>query len=113
LVPTIATIFIINSKYGIVNEYILNNRLIIFVGKISYALYLFHNSFIFYANYFGNRHINQIITFFLAVIVTKLIEDKIRASQWNMMVEILCCLMFMIFLVALSMYHTPEKWSQQ
>ena len=75
LIPTIGTVLLIKTSIGVINEYFLNNRMMIYLGQISYAMYLFHNSFIFYADlkFFGTRYTNTLISFGISVLVTKMI----------------------------------------
>jgi peptidoglycan/LPS O-acetylase OafA/YrhL len=51
LIPTLATAVLIQAgSESIVNKYILSNPVMVFIGKISYSLYLWHWPFLVYFN---------------------------------------------------------------
>jgi len=55
LAVDLASAFIISSKKGIINEWILGNQLMIFIGKVSYSWYLFHYAFLHVCNFYPNK----------------------------------------------------------
>jgi peptidoglycan/LPS O-acetylase OafA/YrhL len=111
LFPTIGTVLVIRTSIGFVNEILLNNKISLFFGKISYSLYLFHNPFLFYSGFFLSRSVDLGIAFLITLIVTKFIEEKVRVSRWKPMVWILSGIMLFILMIATLIYVYPSKWS--
>lgn len=92
ILPCIFTTLIIHttSQNNIV-KLCLSNKVIVFIGKISYSLYLYHWIFIALAYYItGEKQINNqsiaivtVLTIFFSVLSYYLIEQPIRKSKLN------------------------------
>ena len=69
------------------NEVIFNNKILLYLGKISYSLYLWHLPIIYFSSiYFGKLHaifFTIILTPFFSVISYKYIEEKFRKTIIN------------------------------
>ena len=92
ILPCIFTALIIHttSQNNIV-KLCLSNKAIVFIGKISYSLYLYHWIFIAFAYYItGEKQINNqsiaiviVLTIIFSVLSYYLIEQPIRKSKLN------------------------------
>ena len=92
ILPCIFTALIIHttSQNNII-KLCLSNKAIVFIGKISYSLYLYHWTFIALAYYItGEKQINNqsiaivtVLTIFFSVLSYYLIEQPIRKSKLN------------------------------
>lgn len=92
IIPCVLTALIIHttSQFNIIRLY-LSNKVMVFIGKISYSLYLYHWIFISFAYYItGDKQI-QGTTVFVVVTLTSIfsiisyyvIEQPIRKSKLN------------------------------
>ncbi|WP_418180403.1 acyltransferase family protein [Aliarcobacter lanthieri] len=86
LVPTLGTVFLIYSGLHTKFKFLLTNRLIVFIGLISYSIYLVHWPIIvFYEYIVGNLNINdKFIILFLTLILGyfsyRYIENSFRKT---------------------------------
>lgn len=92
ILPCIFTALIIHTTYqNNVIKLCLSNKVIVFIGKISYSLYLYHWIFIALAYYItGEKQINNqsitivtVLTIIFSVLSYYLIEQPIRKSKLN------------------------------
>ncbi|WP_118846254.1 acyltransferase family protein [Haemophilus haemolyticus] len=92
IIPCILTALIIHTTYqNNVIKLCLSNKVIVFIGKISYSLYLYHWIFIALAYYItGEKQINNqsitivtVLTIIFSVLSYYLIEQPIRKSKLN------------------------------
>jgi peptidoglycan/LPS O-acetylase OafA/YrhL len=113
LYVTIGTGLLIRKNSGFINEWILGNRLCIFIGKISYSAYLFHFPMIVLSNCFGNRLYNLKLAFVASVIVTYVIENRVRKSNWVFTVPILCSIVLILLVLCILAYRDPAEWSKR
>lgn len=91
LIPTIGAACIIqagNTAY--INEKFLSNKLFVFVGKISYSLYLWHWPLLVFSNIlypigsksvFSKPEIMVAIAFLLSILTYYLIENPLRVRK--------------------------------
>ena len=86
LVPIMATFLVVVSNYN--DFYILKNRVVQFVGSISYSLYLWHwpvyviNTYLGFKSSWQNILILLIISFGLAYLSFKLVEQLKVKTKW-------------------------------
>jgi peptidoglycan/LPS O-acetylase OafA/YrhL len=90
LFPVVAASLLLLTKESLFNRYILSNRVLVFVGLISYALYLWHWPVICVFNYLsltpGTMVVKSLLfllCIILAIISTYLIERPIRDSRFK------------------------------
>lgn len=91
LLPCLGTVALIVSGYGngIVNS-VLSTRIPVFIGKLSYSLYLWHwPLFVFYSYYYQedpagvSRYVLMLATFVLSYISWKFIETPFRSGKFT------------------------------
>lgn len=111
LLPTLGAFLLISAGSGAwVNRVILSNRLLVWVGLISYPLYLWHWSLLSFARIVGSgvptREIRiaiVLVSFISAYLTYWLIEKPIRSRNSVFKNVTLLCLM-VIFMVTLGYY---------
>lgn len=116
LLPTLGTFFIISAGPNAwLNQKILSNKMMIWVGNISYPMYLWHWPLLSFAYIIGNGHIShtQLIAIILLTIVLSwltylFIEKPIRFGQYKSQ-AIPVMLVVMIGLLILGLLIQFEK----
>jgi len=110
LIPTLASASIIqagNESYF--NKHILSNRIVVFVGKISYPMYMWHWPLLVFSRYlyppgstsiFSNLHFIIAITVIISILTYFFFENPVRRSKSKIFVIIL--LFFMLSIGAWS-----------
>jgi peptidoglycan/LPS O-acetylase OafA/YrhL len=117
LLPTIGTCLVIANGSAWLNRHVLSNRVIVWVGLISYALYLWHWPLISFAYIvsqgtdgpeLSTRVWILIISFALAAVTTFLVEKPIRRGS-HKTVYPLCLAMLLVGLGAMALSKFPVK----
>lgn len=109
LYPVLGTMLLISGgPHSIINKYLLSNRLFVWVGLISYPLYLWHWSLLSYSHILSHgqpdrlsRFTIVIISFLLAWLTYRFIEQPIRKkaviSTQALILSMLCCVLVGVF----------------
>ena len=103
LVPTLASACIIQAgSEPFINKKILSSKVFVFVGKISYPMYLWHWPLLVFSRYFypqgstsifSNLYLILLITLGLSVLTYYFVENPIRKIKSRKIVIILLILM--------------------
>lgn len=122
LIPTLATAVIIKAgSESIVNKYILSNSVMVFIGKISYSLYLWHWPLLMYfSRYFpqGSGSILSktwfivILAFIMSIISYFIVENTMRFRKEKFIFVFLLVLMLIIGLAGFYCYKNSD-WITQ
>ena len=125
LYPVIGTVFLIISSKGIVNSF-LSIKPIVYLGAISYSLYLWHWPILVFARYtaidmtLSTQLISIILTFILSVFSYHFVEQKFRFSASHSfkaafikMYVIPTCFFIIIATIGISMNGFPERFSKE
>lgn len=113
LIPVLGSILVIASEQNAPLKQILNNKVIIYVGLISYPLYLIHwslNSFLHILNNDPSKIYILIIiflSFFISLIIYRYIENPIRLMKDNFIIYIL--IISLAILSTISIYIISAK----
>jgi len=83
LLPTIGAFLLILSRDSLINNYILSNRILVYIGLISYPLYLWHWSLLSFAHILNitarnDRIIIVLLSFLLSIITYEFLEKKVK-----------------------------------
>lgn len=79
ILPVFGTVCLILSKDSWFNENILSNKIVVYIGLVSYPLYLWHWVLLSYLNIVGlNQSIYIIVTIFISVILAILTYEKLE-----------------------------------
>ncbi len=112
LIPTIGTALIILSKNSIFNQKILENKILVYFGLISYPLYLWHWPALTFARIMSNGELETyvkilalVISILLAVTCYHLLEKKVRHNQGAGFSLLLLSIAISIGLVGLMVYN--------
>ena len=109
LLPVMGSLFLIAAGPGAwVNKKILSNPMAVWIGLISYPLYLWHWPLLTFSKILEagsrGRNISLLLTFLLAYLTYRLIERPIRQSQKHLIVPILIALMFFVGFAGYKIY---------
>lgn len=113
LAPVIGTVLIIQSgKDALLNKYVLSNKLLVYIGLISFPLYLWHwvllsfGKIIYTEGYtFGARLLLVGISFLFAWMTYQCIEKPIRyAHKTKIKIEIVYTLLGLVFMMGMTIY---------
>jgi peptidoglycan/LPS O-acetylase OafA/YrhL len=110
LLPSLGTFFIISSgSEAWLNRYVLSRKLLVWIGLISYPLYLWHWPMLSFARIFEGTEVSQrlrlellCLAFLLAWITYRLIELPIRQNRSIVPVVALGCTM--VFVGSVGLY---------
>ena len=114
LIPTLGAAFIIQAgKEAFINKYILSSKLFVFVGKISYSLYLWHWPLLVFSrilypegskSIFAKPEVMILIAVVLSIISYYLIENPFRKKKGKFVVIFLMAVMGLILLGSVYSY---------
>jgi peptidoglycan/LPS O-acetylase OafA/YrhL len=121
LLPISGTVILLSCQNSFINQYIFSHRVLVFIGLISYPLYLFHWPFISFQHILkldSNKELffSLIPSSALAIITYKFIESNFRRKQSRLVVPILVCLLGISALIAACTYTgklSPRNDSQE
>jgi peptidoglycan/LPS O-acetylase OafA/YrhL len=118
LFPTIASASIIMAgKESIVNKYILSNKLLIFIGKISYSLYLWHWPLLVFSQILYPKGSDSLLckTWFIVILSIAIsifsyyfIENPFRIKKEKAIFIILILFMFLIGISSVYCLYNSE-----
>lgn len=113
LVPTLASACIIQAgPEPFINKHILSSKVFVFVGKISYPMYLWHWPLLVFSRYFypqgstsifSNLYLIIAITVMLSVLTYYFVENPIRKIKTK---KIAIVLLVLILLIGLFSYQS-------
>ena len=125
LFPVIGTVLLIISSKGIVNS-LLSLKPIVYLGAISYSLYLWHWPILVFARYtaiemtLSTQIIAIVLTFILSVFSYHFVEQKFRFSASHSfktafikMYIIPTCFFIAIATIGIAMSGFPERFSKE
>jgi peptidoglycan/LPS O-acetylase OafA/YrhL len=102
LVPTLASACIIQAgSEALINKHVLSNKVMVFVGKISYPMYLWHWPLLVFSKYlfpegstsiFGNVFFMIALTVCFSILTYFFVENPIRRRKSRKMVVVLLIL---------------------
>lgn len=111
LMPTIsAALIILGGPESLINEYLLSTKIFVFVGKISYPLYLWHWPLLVYSrmmypsgstSIFAKPWVIILISLFLSIFTYFVIEKPLRFRKSKAMTYLLLIVMLTIGTIAL------------
>lgn len=114
LFPTLAAAAIIQSGTdSIVNKYILSNKAMVFVGKISYSLYLWHWPLLVFSHIlypqgstsiFGKIWFIVVLSVAMSFLSYFLVENPIRFRKKKFIFVVLLVLMLLIGVTSIVLY---------
>ena len=112
LLPVMGSLFLITAGPGAwINKKILSNPMVVWIGLISYPLYLWHWPLLTFSKILEagsrGRNISLLLSFLLAYLTYKLIEQPIRQSKNQLLIPTLITLMFFIGFVGYKI-HTND-----
>lgn len=116
LIPTLSTtLIILTGEQSLVKKYILSNRIMVYIGQISYPLYLWHWPFLVFGRRLFPTGSNSIfsypitmvfLSFIFTIITYYFIEKPIRFSKIKYTVKVL--FLSMVIILALSILVNNE-----
>lgn len=114
LLPTIGTYFLISTPGALINRFLLGNRLMVYIGLISYPLYLWHWPILSYAHILEftepwHMNVGLGLSFLLAILTFELVEKKIRPFQGPRLIYGLVLVSVVLIGVGLSFYQGLVK----
>lgn len=125
LYPVIGTILLIVSRKGIVNS-LLSLKPIVYLGAISYSLYLWHWPILVFARYtaidmtLSTQIVSIVLTFILSVFSYHFVEQKFRFSASHSfkaafinMYFLPTCFFIVISCIGIKMSGFPERFSKE
>lgn len=106
LVPTLASAAILQAgPEALVNKYVLSSRLFVFIGKVSYPLYLWHWPLLVFSEYlyplgsdsvFANTYFLLGLALVFSIVTYYAVENKIRFRKEKTVVLTLVVMMVLI-----------------
>jgi len=118
LIPTLSSACILQAgPSAFVNKYILSTKLFVFIGKISYPLYLWHWPLLVFSrklyplgskSIFGNILFIVFLSVVLSIITYYLIENKLRFRKSRKVVAALAFTMFIIGVTGASIIYSQK-----
>lgn len=116
LIPTLGAAFIIQAgDQSFVNKKILSSKLFVFIGKISYPLYLWHWPLLAISAYlyppgsqsiFHNTYFVVFIAVVLSILTFYLVENRVRFKKKKSVVFKLLAMMALIGIIAMVFANT-------
>lgn len=70
LIPCLGAIFILANKDSIINKKILSNPIMVYIGELSYSIYLWHWGILALIRYYNAEYTLSIIEYFFVIILT-------------------------------------------
>jgi peptidoglycan/LPS O-acetylase OafA/YrhL len=108
--PILASVVFIISERSYFNRYILSNQLLVYIGLISYPLYLYHWSLISYQHilYFDSSKytfIGLILSAIISFVVYRFVERKVRYKKSPVVTPALIIVTLIISIIAYKMMN--------
>jgi peptidoglycan/LPS O-acetylase OafA/YrhL len=110
LIPTLSSAFIlVAGPEAFINKHVLSTKPFVFIGKVSYPLYLWHWPLMVFsrklfpagsASLLGNMHFIISLSFLLSVLTYFFVENKVRFRKGKKVVIILLVIMAVLGLYA-------------
>jgi peptidoglycan/LPS O-acetylase OafA/YrhL len=125
LLPTLGTFLVLsNDQGGLINRNILSSRWLIFIGKISYPLYLWHWPLLTFVRVrnnfeqitFAETISTLVLSFILAILTYLFVEKPIRFSKVNLInIKYVVVTMFVVFVLGILLAlknGIPERYPE-
>ena len=119
LVPTLGSACILQAgPEALVNKYILSSEVFVFIGKISYPLYLWHWPLLVFSRYmypegsdsiFANTYFVLFVCLVLSTLTYFFVENKIRFRKERIVVFGLLFLMATVGISCLFIINSPQE----
>ncbi|OQR85933.1 acyltransferase 3 [Thraustotheca clavata] len=122
ILPTVgATMLIAAGSGGVVNQYVLSHPVAIYIGKISYCLYLWHWPLLVFAKerypnvesrpFFMAPYVMLLVSFVLSVLTYEDVEKRLRRRKSKVLTPLLVFGVVVLAIFALCVYIRPESYS--
>ncbi|KDO23381.1 hypothetical protein SPRG_11473 [Saprolegnia parasitica CBS 223.65] len=120
LLPTVgATLLIAAGPDAIVNTHLLSNRVAVYIGKISYCLYLWHWPLLVFAKerypddppLYASPFMMLLASFLLSVLTYKDVETPLRHKKAWYVTPMLVLAVMALAVAALCVYTNPSQFS--
>ncbi|OQR90165.1 acyltransferase, partial [Achlya hypogyna] len=122
LLPTIgATLLIAAGPNAVFNYYVLSNRAVVYIGKISYCLYLWHWPLLVFAierfpdvevrPFYLQPYAMVVASIFLSVLTYEDVEGRLRRHKSKLVTPILVLCMVTLAVLAGSAFKNPAGFS--
>ncbi|MFZ4632489.1 MAG: acyltransferase family protein [Patescibacteria group bacterium] len=105
------SLLILSGKESFINRKIFSNKVLVYIGLISYPLYLWHWPLFSFARIFEGKEVPILVrlllillSFFLAWATYAFIEKPLRYSKNKQMPLVLCSLMFVVAVLGFAVY---------
>ena len=107
LLPTLGAFFIISSPGSLINNYIFSNRILVYIGLISYPLYLWHWPLISFLHILETTSMEAmsgavLLSFALAIVTYEFMEKRLRKNDNIEVIYILVSLSFIVLFMGLT-----------
>ncbi|OQS04760.1 acyltransferase [Thraustotheca clavata] len=116
-----ATMLITAGKDGVVNQYVLSHPVAVYIGKISYCLYLWHWPLLVFAKerypnvdsrpFFMAPYVMVLVSLVLSVLTYEDVEKRLRRHKSKVVTPLLVLGVVVLGILALCVYTRPESYS--
>ncbi len=112
LMPVIGTFLIINSgENSFLNRTLLSNKFLVYIGLISYPIYLWHWPLLIYNNYLSSGNPSQkslitvfILTIILSILTYHILEKPIKKANRRIIIYSLSTISIIFFITGIITY---------
>ncbi|OQR84409.1 acyltransferase 3 [Thraustotheca clavata] len=122
VLPTVgATMVIAAGTDGVINHYVLSHPVAVYIGKISYCLYLWHWPFLVFAKerypnvdtrpFFMAPYMMLVVSFLLSVLTYEDVEKRLRRRKSRLVTPLLVLCVAALAILALCVFKHAESYS--
>lgn len=122
IMPSVGSALLIFCEdHALFNKYILSNKILVFIGKISYPLYLWHWPLLVFTRTVisrcGNEHIIAsvgtmvLVAVCLSILTYLFVEKNVRKMKGNKIVFVLSLFMILILVFSIVGFYNTDKFS--